>query len=61
MHGTKTQNYKKLEPKRAKDEEENVVTNRQRDTIIKAKKDYYFEYLLSYKAVSKGSKKKVIY
>jgi hypothetical protein len=34
------------------------VTNQQRDTIIKAKKDYHFEYLLSYKAVSKGSKEK---
>ena len=58
MHGTKTQNHRKLEQKKAKDEEDNVVTNRQRDTMIKAKKDCHFEYLLSYKAVSKGSKEK---
>ena len=34
------------------------MTDRQRNTIIKAKKDYGFNYLLSYKAVSKDSKEK---
>jgi hypothetical protein len=34
------------------------VSDRQRDIMVKAKKDYRFEYLLSYKAVSKGSKDK---
>ena len=58
MYGNKTTNKRGLELKKAKDEERNVVTDRQRDTMVKAKKDYYFEYLLSYKAVSKGSKEK---
>lgn len=35
-----------------------MVTIRQRDTIIKAKKDYHFEYNLSYKPVSRDSSKK---
>jgi hypothetical protein len=58
MHGTETANKRRLELKKAKDEKNNVVTDRQRDTMIKAKKDCHFEYLLSYKAVNKGSKKK---
>jgi hypothetical protein len=58
MHGNKTVNKRGLELKKAKDKERNVVTDRQRDTIIKAKKDCHFEYLLSYKAVSKGSEEK---
>jgi hypothetical protein len=35
-----------------------VVTNRQRNTMVKAKKDCGFNYLLSYKAVNKGSEEK---
>ena len=34
------------------------MINKQRDIIIKAKKDCYFEYTFSYKAVSKGSYEK---
>ena len=36
----------------------NVATDRQRDTMIKAKKDCHFEYSLSYKPVSRGSSEK---
>jgi adenine C2-methylase RlmN of 23S rRNA A2503 and tRNA A37 len=37
------------------------VIDRQRDTIIKAKKDYRFEYILFYKAISnRGKEKKYI-
>lgn len=35
-----------LETRKGKDEEGNVVTDRQRDTMIKAKKDCHFEYNL---------------
>jgi hypothetical protein len=56
MHGNKTVNKRGLELKKAKDKKGNVMTDRQRDTMIKAKKDCHFKYLLSYKAVSKGSK-----
>ena len=35
-----------------------MVIDRQRDTIIKAKKDCYFEYNLSYKPISRGSSEK---
>ena len=34
------------------------MTDRQRNTMVKAKKDCGFNYLLSYKAVSKGSEEK---
>ena len=34
------------------------MTNWQRNIIIKVKKDYSFKYLLFYKAINKGSKKK---
>jgi hypothetical protein len=34
------------------------VSDRQRNTMIKAKKNYRFQYLLSYKAVSKRNKDK---
>jgi MULE transposase domain len=57
-HGTKTENKRNLESRKRKDEEGKVVSDRQRDTMIKAKKDCGFEYLLSHKAVSKGSKDK---
>ncbi len=58
MYGKATTNKCKLEACKAKDKEGNLVTDRQRNTMIKAKKDYHFEYILSYKAVSKGSNKK---
>src|SRR5437016_7344967 len=35
MHGTNTANKRGLEPKKAKDEGGSLVTNRQRNTIIK--------------------------
>ena len=35
-----------------------MVTDRQRDAMIKAKKDCHFEYSLSYKAVSRGGSEK---
>jgi hypothetical protein len=60
-HGTKTANKRGLEARKGKDEKGNVVTNRQRDTMIKAKKDCHFEYILSYKAVSqRGTEKQYI-
>jgi hypothetical protein len=34
------------------------MIDKQRDTIVKAKKNYYFEYIFSYKAISRGSNKK---
>ena len=34
------------------------MIDRQHDIIIKVKKDCYFEYILFYKAVNKGSYKK---
>ena len=34
------------------------MTDRQRNTMVKIKKDCGFNYLLSYKAVSKGSEEK---
>jgi hypothetical protein len=57
-HGTKTENKRNLESRKRKDEEGKVVSDRQRDTMIKAKKDCEFEYLLSHKPVSRGSKDK---
>ena len=35
------------------------MTDRQHNIIVKAKKDCNFNYLLSYKSVSKGDKKKI--
>ena len=58
MHGKATANKRRLEACKMKDKEGNLVTNRQRDIIIKAKKDCHFKYILSYKDVSKGSYKK---
>jgi hypothetical protein len=34
------------------------MIDKQRDTMIKVKKDYRFKYTLSYKAVSRGSDEK---
>ena len=58
MHGRATANKRGLETHKAKDEEGNLVTARQRNTMIKVKKDCRFEYIFSYKAVSKGNSKK---
>ena len=58
QHGTKTANKRGLEARKGKDEEGNVVTDRQRDTMIKAKKDCHFEYSLSYKPISRGNSEK---
>jgi hypothetical protein len=59
LYGTQTLNTRGLEPRKLKDEEGKMMTNRQRNTIIKAKKDCGFNYLLSHKAVSKGSEEKI--
>ena len=58
MHGSTTTNKRSLEARRAKDKEGNLVTDRQRDTMVKVKKDCRFKYILSYKAVSRGSNEK---
>ena len=58
QHGTKTANKRDLEARKGKDEEGNVVIDRQRDTMIKAKKDCHIECNLSYKPVSRGSSEK---
>jgi len=57
-HGTEAENKRNLESRERKDEEGKVVSDRQCDTMIKTKKDCGFEYLLSHKAVSKGSEDK---
>ena len=58
MHGRATTNKRRLETYKIKDEEDNLVIIRQRNTIIKVKKDCRFEYKFSYKVISKGSSKK---
>ncbi len=58
LHSTKTLNTRGLEPRKLKDKEGKVVTDRQRNTMVKAKKDCGFNYLLSYKPVSKGGEEK---
>ena len=58
MHGKATANKRGLETRKAKDEEGNLVTERQRNTMTKAKLDCRFEYTLSYKLVSPDSKEK---
>src|SRR5438034_7365451 len=58
MHGKATANKRRLKACKVKDKEGNLMTDRQRDTMIKAKKDCHFKYILSYKAVSKGSYEK---
>ncbi len=59
LHSTKTLNTRSLEPRKLKDKEGKMVTNWQCNMIVKAKKDYGFNYLLSYKSVSKGSEEKI--
>jgi hypothetical protein len=58
LHGTKALNTRGLKPRKLEDKEGKIVTNRQRNTIAKAGKDCGFNYLLSHKAVSKGSEEK---
>ena len=58
MYGKATANKCRLEAYKVKDKEGNLVIDRQHNTIIKVKKDYYFKYIFSYKAVSKRSYKK---
>ena len=58
QHGTKTANMRGLELRKGKDEDGNVVINKQHDIMIKAKKDCHFEYSLSYKTVGHGSSEK---
>ena len=58
LHGTKTLNTRGLEPRKLKDKKSKIVINRQRNTMVKAKKNYSFNYFLFYKSISKSSKKK---
>jgi hypothetical protein len=60
LHGTKTLNTRGLEPRKLEDKEVKVVTDRQRNTMVKANKDCGFNYLLSHKAVSKGGEERSI-
>jgi hypothetical protein len=61
LHGTKTPNTRCLEPIKLKDEEGKVMTDRQRNMMVKVKKDCAFNYLLSHRAVSKGERGKDVY
>jgi hypothetical protein len=54
LHSSETQNHRGLELRKLKNEEGKVITDRQRNTMVKAKKDCGFNYLLSYKMVRKG-------
>jgi hypothetical protein len=58
MHGKVTANKRGLEARKAKDEEGSLVTDRQRNTMTKAKLDCRFEYILFYKLISHDSKEK---
>jgi hypothetical protein len=58
LHGTKTLNTRGLEPRKLKDKEGKVVTDRQRNKMVKAKKDCGFNYPLSHETVSKGSEER---
>src|SRR5437667_4773061 len=58
MHGGATANKRGLEAHKAKNKEGNLVTDRQRDTMIKVKKNCCFEYILSYKDISNESSQK---
>jgi hypothetical protein len=58
LHGTKTLNTRGLEPRKLKDKEGKVVTDWQRNKMVKAKKDCGFNYPLSHKTVSKGSEER---
>ena len=47
-----------FETQKSKNEKNNIITNKQCDTIIKMKKNYYFKYILSYKPISCDNLKK---
>ena len=58
IHGRATANKRELKIHKTKNEKGNLITARQRNTMIKIKKDCRFKYILSYKAVSKRSSEK---
>ena len=58
QYSTKTANKRSLEARKGKNENGNIITNRQRNTIIKTKKDCRFEYTLFYKPVSRDTSEK---
>jgi hypothetical protein len=58
LHGTKAPNTRGLEPRKLKDKDDKIVTDRQRNTMVEVKKDCGFNYLLSHKAVSRGSEER---
>jgi hypothetical protein len=58
LHGTKALNTRGLEPRKLKDKDDKIVTDRQRNTMVEVEKDCGFNYLLSHKAVSRGSEEK---
>ena len=58
MHGKATTNKRRLEARKVKNKEGNLIIKKQRNTITKAKLDCRFEYTLSYKLVSPDSKEK---
>ena len=55
QYGIKIANKRNLKTRKGKNEESNIVINRQRNTIIKTKKDYYFKYNLFYKFINYNS------
>jgi hypothetical protein len=48
LHSTKTLNTRSLEPRKLEDKEGKIVIDRQRNTMVKAKKDCGFNHLLSH-------------
>jgi hypothetical protein len=58
IHGKVTANKRGLKARKAKDKKGNLMIDKQRNTMIKVKKDCRFKYTLSYKAVSRGSDEK---
>jgi hypothetical protein len=58
IYSKATANKRELEARKAKDEEDSLVINRQRNTMIKAKLDYRFKYILFYKLINYNSKEK---
>ena len=58
QHDTKTTNKRDLETRKDKNGENNMITNRQRNMMIKAKKNCHFEYNLFYKPVSRDNSEK---
>jgi hypothetical protein len=58
MHGGAIINKCELEAHKVKDKKGNLMIDRQRDIIIKVKKNCRFEYTLFYKGVSNESSQK---